>query len=82
MCRISAFDLITDSMGNTNGKCKLTLTPINKQMELSSLENQIQKTFPIPLLHLILQILLNAPIKNIYELYFKTEFQYSCRLKN
>ena len=48
-----------------NEKCSLTLTPINKQMKLSSLENQIQKTFPIPLLKSIILILLNAPIKNI-----------------
>ena len=48
-----------------NEKCSLTLTPINKQMKLSSLENQIQKTFPIPLLKSIILILLNAPIENI-----------------
>ena len=48
-----------------NEKYSLTLTPINKQMKLSSLENQIQKTFPIPLLKSIILILLNAPIKNI-----------------
>ena len=48
-----------------NEKCSLTLTPINKQMKLSSLEHQIQKTFPIPLLKSIILILLNAPIKNI-----------------
>ena len=48
-----------------NEKCSLTLTPINKQMKLSSLENQIQKTFPIPLLKSVMLILLNVPIKNI-----------------
>ena len=48
-----------------NEKCSLTLTPVNKQMKLSSLENQIQKTFPIPLLKSIILILLNVPIKNI-----------------
>ena len=48
-----------------NEKCSLTLTPINKQMKFSSLENQIQKTFPIPLLKSVMLILLNVPIKNI-----------------
>ena len=48
-----------------NGKCSLTLTPINKEMKLSSLENQIQKTFPVSLLNSTILILLNVPIKNI-----------------
>ena len=48
-----------------NEKYSLTLTPINKQMKFSSLENQIQKTFPIPLLKSVMLILLNVPIKNI-----------------
>ena len=55
------------AIGQINGKCNLTQTVTNKQMKLSSLENQTQTVFPIHLLNSMRIILLNALIRNIWE---------------
>ena len=53
------------AIGNINGKCNLTPIPKNKQMKLSSLENQTQTVFPIHLLNSMRIIFLNAIFRNI-----------------
>ena len=56
------------AIGYINGKSNLALIPTNKQMKLSSLENQTQTVSPILLFNSLRTVLLNnALIRNIYK---------------